>query len=276
MHDEYERAMTGRNRPRLGIWGWIGLAFAGFLMTGTVLAATGFLIVKNRVERFVEQGGPEAAIARALANLEEFEEFEGFDEIEALEDFTASDEAVALALQSLVEGSLRIVGPEGERLSVDLRGDESGGSLVIDADGERVTFDLVRDGDAASLMIRSSDGDEARLNAGERAMDVPSWIPEAADRPDRPRHVYSARHGAERAGAVLWETDLAVERVAEQIVDGLERAGLSVDASSRHETRRSDHTSMRFTDRSGARAAFLVAVRSNDRTTVFLGYRDGH
>lgn len=287
MYDEYERAMTGREKPRLGLLGWIGLSIVGLMLTGTAVAVFAFFVVKNKVEEAVaREGGPEAVVERILAEVErELEtELANVDEIErvelerALRSIARVERAVQVRsgridVGDLVEGSLRVTGSDGERFSLDLRGDESGGFLVIESGDERLTFDLARDDDGAALVVRSADGEEIRVGAGDRALEVPAWIPEIADRPARPRHLYSARSDDGWAGAVVWETDLSPDEVVEAYAAEFERAGLRLETEARAEGR-DGRMSLKVAEADGDRSAVVAAASDDGRTTVFLGYKD--
>jgi hypothetical protein len=278
MYDEYERAVTGRTRPRLGAGAIFGLILAGFLFTGVAATVAGYFFVRTKVSQAIErfEANPALTAAHMLARLDPqlrvLEEVAEGSQV-ALRD-ARTGEVARFDFQDLVEGSLRIRGGDGEDVSIDLRGDESGGSLVIDADGERLRVDLQRKADGATLVIDGPEG-QMRLGSGAEALEPPAWLPRLGGRPARPRQVYSARSADGMLGAVAWEAEAAPGAIVEAYRRALEADGFEMVRQSASERGRDRQASLWARDRDGGRHAFVVAAVENDATAVLLGYGEG-
>jgi hypothetical protein len=221
------------------------------------------------------EGSPALLAAEMLSRLDpELEVVSSTDGpgrgIVALRD-ARTGEVADFDFQDLVEGSLRFRSAGGEDVSMDLRADESGGSLVIDADGERVSFELERGAGGATLLIRSSE-DEIRLGSGGEALEPPRWLPTAASRPTRPRHVYSARSDEGVLGAVAWESAMAPGAVVESYRRALEGEGFEIVRQSARKNGSDVQASLWARDLDGERHAFVVAALEEGATAVLLGY----
>jgi hypothetical protein len=268
--------MTGRGRPRVSAGAIFALVLAGFAFTGVAATIAGFFMVRRKVAELWHENGqasPALMAAEMLSRLDPELEVvsDGLDQgVVALRD-ARSGEVADFDFQDLVEGSLRFRGAQGEDVSVDLRGDQAGGSLVIEADGERVSFELVRGAVGGTLVIRSSE-DEIRLGSGVEALEPPAWLPAEGSRPERPRHVYSARSAEGVLGAVAWETELAPGAVVEAYRRALEDAGFDIVRQSARQRGREVQASLWARDVDGERHAFVVAALEDGATAVLLGY----
>jgi hypothetical protein len=187
MHDEFERAVTGRSKPRLSFLG--GLAIFVGLMLVLGVAGIGFA-VKRTVDRvqdyardFAEGLDIQPALVAAemadrlqsLAGLASADPAEGLAFLEQLGPgdpaeavlrnvaegvFTTQERARDRRTPSQAEGKATslVIDADGEEVRLDLQRDRDGGSLVIDSDRGQVRMDLARTEDGGHLTIDSDDG----------------------------------------------------------------------------------------------------------------------
>jgi hypothetical protein len=170
MHDEFERAVTGRSKPRISFLGGAAIVFGLLLVLGAV--GVGFAVKKtvDRVQGLAQDLVQQLDIQPALVAAEMADRLRlharlaSADPVEGvafLEKLDPGDPAEAL-LRNMAEGIFTTPGGSPDRQAASREGGESR-SFVIDADGEEVRFDLERNPDGGSLVIESDQG-QVRLN----------------------------------------------------------------------------------------------------------------
>ena len=162
---EIEASRAGRRSGGLGILGW--LAIGGFVFVGLVgeVAWTGFVMVKGRVEEFMSASreSPALVAARMLSRIDPALQVmgdQGREGAAAVRDLRTG-RVSSFFLQDLIEGSLRVNTEEGQ-LSIDLRGNEEGGTLVVETPEGRTTAELRREGDGGTLVVDGPGGRKDR------------------------------------------------------------------------------------------------------------------
>ncbi len=195
MYDEYERAVTGKPKRGLPVWGWALIVVAFLFMFGAV----GIGIAANRVAKKVHRefsGDFADELAEELAGLE----IELAEELEGLDSEIADEVAAALAevqhelnaefgedtgrfasdLLSRIQPRLeRLLGDPQAGLAFlqDLGSQEYSekalrevleGSLRIRTEDGELTADLWRGEDGGSLVIDTPDGEEIRIDLAKQ------------------------------------------------------------------------------------------------------------
>lgn len=310
MYDEFERAVTGKPRRGIPVFGWVLIVVAFLFMFGIVGAGFAVHRVARMVQReisgefeadrAVDLSGLDAEIAAevaaALAEVEaelgaqfpresgdfastilsrlqpRLQRLAGDPEsgMALLKDLGSSDYPEK-ALRDVLEGSLRIRTDDGE-LTADLWSGEDGGSLVIDTpDGEQIQIDLAKQDGGGALVIRTEEK-EVRFGAGTAADGLPGWVPQVRGMPSDPTHLFSALSDEGGLGAVSWETDRSPRAVLDFYRRELEDAGYTI---------REQHSSRHGGDFEGGfwaeapvddRVVFIAVSEEEGMTRVLLGY----
>lgn len=301
MHDEFERAVTGRT-PRRGLsrFGWVMVTFGVFALVGTVGAGVVAYKVANEVREGIgnvtrELGvAPDIAAARMAARLASVDRLVSMDPergLALLSDLDGTDrpaellKAMAAPLRAS-EGSARRDAPE--------TGSQEGASLRIRSDEGDVSFDLERTNEGGLITIDSDEGsirlefvggedsgririvtDENRVEAafGDDAERMPSWAAGLAEAPGRAQPVISLDSDRGRLGAVAWESDEDASTLLASFLESLEAEGYEVKVEHRGRDGAETHGSMWARHEAVGRMVFMVAHRDErGRTGVLMGY----
>jgi hypothetical protein len=270
---EIETSLTGRRSRGLGLLGWLAMAFFVFFGLLGVAGWMGFVMVKGRVEEVLAstRESPAMMAARMLSRIDpELQVLgdQGREGAAALRDLR-SGRVSSFHLQDLVEGSLRIATAEGQ-VSIDLRGNEEGGTLVVETPEGRTTAELSTGEEGGTLVIRSPEG-EIQLGAGSEARPLPGWLP-TDGMPTEVQHIYSAATGDNQAGAIAWQGERRPERILDEYAERFEDMGFEVVTQSWSERGDQLQGSLWAEDRDSGRSAFVVAAREDGGTSVLLGY----
>ena len=291
MYDEFERAVTGKPKQGIPVFGWVLIVLAFLFMFGVVGVGFAAHTIANKV-RHEFSGEFTAELADELADLkiELAGDLEGLDpdllsRLEphlgrimgnpafgmALMEDLGSSEYSEKALRDILEGSLSIRTEDGE-LTADLWRGEDGGSLVIESpDGGELTIDLVRADGGGSLVIRSEEK-VMEFAAGSEAQGLPGWVPAARGMPDTPKPLFSMMSEDGALGAVSWETDESPEAILDFYRETLADDGYRI---------REEHSSSRHGKMDGGfwaenddedRVVFVAASEEDGVTKVLLGY----
>jgi len=310
MYDEFERAVTGKPRKGIPVFGWILISIAFLFMLGIV--GVGF--AAHRVARMVEMeisnqfegelaaelSGLDAEIAAEIAAaLAEVEGEFGGHSADGSGDFAATlisrlqprleklagdpEAGLALlkdlgssdypekALRDVLEGSLRIRTEDGE-LTADLWSGEDGGSLVIDTpEGEQIRIDLAKEDGGGELVIRTEEK-VVRFGAGTGAEGLPGWVPRVRGMPDDPTHVFSALSDEGGLGAVSWETDRSPRAVLDFYRRELEESGFQMREEHSGRQRGDFEGGLWAENEADHRVVFLAVSEDEGVTKVVLGY----
>ena len=143
IYRELENTVSGRRVGGIGVLGWLAILFFTFVGLVGVGVWTGLLYVRNRVEEFVSESreSPAVVAARMLSRIDpEFDlssdqARDGDGPLQNLRDAPLS----SFNVQDLVEGSLYACARIKGNVSIDLRGDERGGTLVVETPEVRTT-----------------------------------------------------------------------------------------------------------------------------------------
>ena len=248
MHDEFERAYTGRPKKGLSPLAWVLMAFGGLVAIGLVALTLVGLFVARQVERTIDD--MEHTLARVGDELEWEFKLDGAHDLSTAKriaeslvalnpdlEVVGSDDAAgvlelldaaeggvsSVSYQDVITGHLTIDSDEGT-VRFDLRGDEDGGSFVISGDdGDVFSMKLQTEEDGGRLVIETEHG-TSYFQAGEHAVDLPGWVPLYPEARSE-QGVFSARTGDGSGGAIVVETRDRPEEVIEFYAERFEREG---------------------------------------------------
>ena len=287
MHDEFERAYTGKTKKGLSPLAWVFLAFGGIVGFGILaLSVIGFFVAKqvqetiHQVETQLVQVGDGLSwefdidgeqdlsvprrLAEALVSIDKDLEVVGSDEngrgLELLNRGTG--DVSTMSYQDIIKGHLTINSDDGE-IRFDLEGNEDGGSFVISGDdGDLFSMRLQTGDDGGRLVIQTDEG-RSYFQAGEHAVDVPGWVPLYPEGGGE-RGVFSAHSGEGSGGAILVETTDSPEDVLDFYAERLEADGFEPSVTG-HISQGDDFE-----------AALTGHANGDDRIVgVFVGREDG-
>jgi hypothetical protein len=165
MYDEFERAVTGRSKPRLSFLGAMAILAGLVLVLGAV--GLGFAVKRtvDRVQDYARDFAEDLDVQPALVAAEMADRLRSHARLASadpeeglafLEELGLGDPAEAV-LRNMAEGLSTAPGSVQDEQTLP-RNEGDGASLVIDADGEEVRFDLQRSPDGGSLVIASDQG----------------------------------------------------------------------------------------------------------------------
>lgn len=310
-HEEFERAMTGRAPKKgMGPLGWTLVTF-GFLFTvGIVGAGAIAYTVAHRVDHVTQQlgltGGVMAGnLATRVAQAPELVSMDPEQGVRMLSDMDRGDFGKGF-VKSLMNGKFRM--PDGSAhpdapdaphapgasradisrdggsvnirsrdgsFSLRLDGGDNGGFLTIDSDNGSVRIDVQGDDDGGRLHISTGD-DNIAVVVGDNADREPSWVDDLDRVPSAAQPVVSLTSDKAAMGAVAWESDDMPGDVLVRYQQALEDQGYEVRVSERFRQDGSEHAALWARNEADGRMVFVVAVRDQGDTGVFLGFGEKH
>lgn len=301
MHDEFERAVTGRTPKRgLSPFGWVLAALIVFALAGTVGAGVFAYKVANEVQEGIasvtrEFGmAPNLAAAHMAARLASADDLVSIDPERGLTLLSGLDgtgrptellKAMAAPLRESdgseppdapspgwQEGaSLRIRSDEGA-VAFNLARTDEGGWLTIDSDEGRVRIEIVGGEDNGRIRIVT---DDQRVEAvfGDDAERMPRWAEDLAAPRGAGQPVISLSSERGRLGAVAWETEEGPPVLLASFLETLEAEGYEVKVEHRARDGAAAHGSLWARNEADRRMVFMVAHRdAGGRTGVLMGY----
>ena len=300
MHDEFEKAVTGRaTRRGLSPVGWIVLAVAFFGLVGTL--GVGFVAyrvatgvgdeIRNAVTRQLgaTPGVAAARMAARLASADELVAMEPERGLALLSDMSGDDAPtdVLRAMASplgMPDGSAHPDAPDagdgasvriraGDReVAFDLSRTDDGGLLTIDSDEGRVSLQFVESDGGGHLRIQTDDR-EVMASFGNDAERAPGWVGQLGGVPGQAQPVISVRSERGSLGAVAWKASEEPSRLLSSWVDALEAEGYEVRVENRVRNGVNEHASLWARHESEDRMVFVVAHGDGpDDTGVLVGY----
>lgn len=307
MHDEFEKALTGRPAGRrISPFGWILLGLGFFVVVGTVGA--GFVAyrvasgVRQEIGRVTRELGaaPEIAAVRMAARLASPDELIAMDPprgLALLSDLDGADgpSAILKAMTAPIppERALRVDelsavgaqwdGDAGESPAVDVRSGDRGFSLQLSGTDEGGWLSIDTEEGRVRLEVDGSDGggririvtDDARAEAtfGDHAERAPAWLERQAAIPAGYRPVLSITSDRGLLGAVAWEADDAPSTLLSALAGALEDEGYEVEAEHVSADGTGEHGSLWGRHAGEGRMVFAVAHRDRQGDTdLLLGY----
>lgn len=309
MHDEFERAMTGRT-PRKGLspLGWV-LAGTGLLVTVGMVGA-GFAVrrvvsrVDRRIERVTHRFGatPSLAVANVIGRLAQAPDLVSMEPESGLSlisdlangdfggevqrvmeqadfrmpdgsahpDATGATGAPAAPEVAIDGRSVNIKSADGN-VAISLRGARNGGFLTIDSDQGKVRFDLRADDNGGHLTVSTDDG-TFDVTLGREAARQPGWVDDVAVLPFDAQPVASLSSEDAQMGALVWKGEEAPGEVLLRYQDRLDAAGYEVRVRESFRQSGVEQASLWARNEADGRMLFLVARRAQGRTDVLLGF----
>lgn len=272
-YDEFERALTGRRQRGLHPLAWLAIGFATLTVLSAVAVGAGAVFMVLRAKDFVAEfeANPALTAAEVLSMLDPALEVLSRDD--GAQTVTVRDarsnRTKTVDFEDILEGALN---PQSRDISVREGGADLDvdGSLRVRTDEGEISFDLEADEEGGRLIIRTDEG-ELLLGSGRDAQGIPRYVPIFRET-EGARPVYSARTADGFLGAVAWETSASPQEVTDFYARWLEEQGFETRSERYSEGPREGQGAVWGRSLDDDRTVFVVAVREDGTTKVFLNY----